>query len=102
MKLNKNEYWVYILQCVNNCYYTGYTIDLSKRYEAHLNGTASKYTRSFKPIKIAQYWKVTNKSIAMKLENRIKKLSRQNKNKIIDKPDLLPIFISELKCEFNI
>ncbi len=72
--MNKH-YWVYILYCENNCYYTGYTIDLKKRYEAHLNGTASKYTRSFKPLKIAQYWKVKNKSIAMQLENRIKKLS---------------------------
>jgi putative endonuclease len=87
--MNKKHYWVYILHCENNCYYTGYTTDLTKRYEAHLNGTASKYTRSFKPIKIAQYWEVTNKSIAMQLENRIKKLLRQDKEKIIDKPDLL-------------
>lgn len=84
-----NKYWVYILHCENNCFYTGYTKDLTKRYEAHLNGTASKYTRSFKPIKIAQCWKVTNKSIAMQLENRIKKLSRKNKERIIDKPTLL-------------
>jgi putative endonuclease len=86
--MNKN-YWVYILYCENNCYYTGYTTDLTKRYAAHANGTASKYTRSFKPIKIAQHWKVTSKSLAMKLEYRIKKLSRQNKEKIIDNPGLL-------------
>ncbi len=89
--MNKH-YWVYILYCENNCYYTGYTTDLTKRYEAHLEGTASKYTRSFKPLKIAQYWKVKNKSIAMQLENRIKKLSRQNKEKIINNPDLLHIY----------
>ena len=53
-KMNKN-YWIYILHCENNCYYIGYITDLTKRYEAHLNGTASKYTQSFKPIKIAQY-----------------------------------------------
>jgi putative endonuclease len=92
--LNKN-YWVYILHCENNCYYTGYTTDLTKRYKAHLNGTASKYTRSFKPIKIVQYWQVENKSIAMQLENYIKKLSRQDKEKIIDKPDLLPTVTKE-------
>ncbi len=92
--MNKN-YWVYILHCENNCYYTGYTTDLTKRYKAHLNGTASKYTRSFKPIKIVQYWQVENKSIAMQLENYIKKLSRQDKEKIIDKPDLLPTVTKE-------
>lgn len=30
--------------------HTGCTINLEKRYTAHLNGTASKYTRSFKPF----------------------------------------------------
>jgi len=88
-------YWVYILQCENNSYYTGYTTDLTKRYKAHLNGNASKYTRSFKPITIVQSWKITNKSMAMKLENRIKKLSRQNKEKIIANRDLLHTYFNE-------
>lgn len=88
-KSMNNRYWVYILYCENNCYYTGYTTNLTKRYAAHLNGTGSKYTRSFKPVKIAQSWQVETKSMAMQLEYGIKKLSRQNKEKIIDKPDLL-------------
>ncbi len=90
---NKKCYWVYILYCDNHCYYTGYTTDLTKRYEAHLNGSASKYTRSFKPIKIAQYWKIKNKSTAMRCEYAIKKLSRQNKEKMIVQPDLLNKFV---------
>jgi len=94
-EMTVKHYWVYILQCENNCYYTGYSTDLTKRYKAHLDGTASKYTRSFKPIKIAQHWKVTNKSMAMRLENRIKKLSRQNKEKIIDEPNLLYAFLED-------
>ena len=47
----ENRYWVYILLCNNNNYYTGYTTDLNKRYDAHLKGKGAKYTRSFKPIK---------------------------------------------------
>ena len=85
-------YWVYILYCVNNSYYTGYTIDLEKRYAAHMNGTASKYTRSFKPIKIAQSWKINgDKSLAMRLERRIKNLSHSEKEKIISSPDLMGV-----------
>lgn len=86
-------YWVYILLCENSCYYTGYTINLEKRYAAHLNGTASKYTRSFKPVRIAQSWKIAGeKSLAMKIEKHIKKLSRAEKEKIIKNPNLLYIF----------
>lgn len=85
-----NSLWVYILLCHNNTYYTGYTTNLDKRYASHLNGTASKYTRSFKPIKIAQSWIINgDKSLAMKIERHIKKLSRSQKERLISHPELL-------------
>lgn len=91
--MDNQFYWVYILLCCNNTYYTGYTTDLKKRYQSHLDGTSKcKYTRSFKPIRIAQCWKVDgDKALAMKLERSIKKLSRQDKEKIIASPNSLSI-----------
>ena len=77
------KYWVYILLCENGAYYTGYTNDLETRYQQHLAGTGAKYTRSFKPIKIAQSWEVADKSTAMKMEAQLKKLSRKEKEEII-------------------
>jgi putative endonuclease len=85
--MRNNSYWVYILLCSNNNYYTGYTNNLDKRYQAHLKGTASKYTRSFKPLKIAQSWEIAEgKSEAMRIEHYIKKLSRIEKEKLIKEP----------------
>ncbi len=85
----KDVFYVYILHCRNNSYYTGYTNNLEKRYQAHVNGTASKYTRSFPPIKIAQQWEFSDKSSAMKVEIYIKKLSRAQKEALILSPSLL-------------
>lgn len=83
-------YWVYILYCENHSLYTGYTNNLDKRFAAHCNGTASKYTRSFRPLGIAQSWEITGgKSLAMKIEKHIKGLSRAHKEKIIKNPDAL-------------
>tara|TARA_Y100000588_G_C13993212_1_gene812401 strand:+ start:545 stop:844 length:300 start_codon:yes stop_codon:yes gene_type:complete len=82
-------FWVYIIYCCNDSYYTGYTDDLIKRYQKHLRGSGSKYTRSFKPIHIAQCWEVNNKSQALKLEKQIKKLSKADKVKVILNPDCL-------------
>ena len=78
-------FWVYILLCENNSYYTGYTTDLDRRYQAHLDGTAKcKYTRSFRPVCIAQSWKIVGgKAQAMKVERYIKKLPRSEKEKLI-------------------
>ncbi|WP_040534624.1 GIY-YIG nuclease family protein [Legionella drancourtii] len=88
MTADKKHYWVYILLCSNNTYYTGYTNDLNKRYQSHVNGTGKcKYTRSFKPICIAQSWQINgNKAQAMKVERCIKKLSHSEKKKIIAEP----------------
>jgi putative endonuclease len=84
-------FWVYILHCKNDTYYTGYTNDIEKRYQSHLDGTSKcKYTMSFKPLRIAQCWKIDgSKSSAMKIEAYIKKLSRIEKEKIISDPELL-------------
>ena len=86
--MSEQYYWVYILHCNNDSYYTGYTNDLAKRYQAHVDGTGKcKYTRSFKPLRVAQSWKITgDKSLAMQMERAIKKLSRAEKDNIIADP----------------
>lgn len=89
------DYWIYILLCSNGSYYTGYTVDITKRYQAHLDGTACKYTRSFKPLKLVKSWKINGtKSLAMKVEARIKKLSRKQKEQLItsSKPDIIEYY----------
>lgn len=88
----ETTYWVYILQCSNQSYYTGYTDNLKKRFQDHLAGKGAKYTRSFKPISIAQSWEVKgDKSVAMRIERYIKKLSKAQKEQLVLNPysDLL-------------
>jgi putative endonuclease len=84
-------YWVYILHCENNSYYTGYTNDMKKRYLSRVNGTGKcKYTRSFKPLGIAQCWKIAgSKTLALQLERYIKQLPRSMKEKMIARPSML-------------
>ena len=88
---DKKSFYVYILHCEQNSYYTGYTTDLQRRFKEHLAGTAKcKYTRSFKPLSIAQCWVVNdNKSEAMKIERYIKTLNRKQKYHLICFPDSL-------------
>ncbi|KTD58091.1 nuclease [Legionella sainthelensi] len=91
--MSGSSYWVYMLLCENNSYYTGYTNNLGKRYQSHVDGTGGcKYTRSFKPLKIAQFWEITEGKLkAMKVERYIKKLSRRDKDKIVHNPNLLDV-----------
>ena len=81
--------WIYILECDNGNYYTGYTRDLAKRYQQHLNGKV-KYTRSFKPIRIAQCWQLLDEvGIALKIERFIKRQTRITKESLISSPEKL-------------
>ncbi len=86
--MSNETYWVYILLCDNQSYYTGYTDHLEKRYRSHVDGTGKcKYTRSFKPIAIAQSWIIYgDKALAMQTERAIKKLSRKEKTNLILNP----------------
>lgn len=97
----EQTYWVYILLCNNGNYYTGYTNNLDKRFQSHIDGTGRcKYTRSFKPIKIAQCWMIKDsKQLAMQLEKRIKCMSRCDKDTIISNPSSLSKDNRVLVCE---
>lgn len=78
------HYFVYILLTENNTYYCGYTDDVEKRFQKHCDGKAAKYTRANKPIKIVYTKEFSTKQEAMKEECRIKSLSRQDKEKLIN------------------
>lgn len=85
-----NYYWVYILECENGSFYTGYTNNLTKRFQSHMKGSRScKYTRSFKPIRIAQSWKIEGRALAMKMERFVKTLTHQEKENLILHPHFL-------------
>ena len=43
---------IYILKLENNKYYVGKTNNLEKRKEAHINGTASSWTKKYKPLSV--------------------------------------------------
>lgn len=78
------KYFTYILLTEQNTLYCGYTDDVEKRFQAHLEGKGAKYTRSHKPIKIVYQKEFETKSDAIKEERRIKKLSRFEKLKLIN------------------
>lgn len=63
--------------------YTGITNDLEKRLKAHASGKGAKYTRSRLPLKLVFQMQLKTKSEALKKEVEIKKLSREQKLKLI-------------------
>jgi putative endonuclease len=84
---NLNMTWsVYILECADKTLYTGITVDLARRLEEHnTSKLGAKYTKARRPVKIVYSKKCKNRSAAAKTESLIKKMSRQEKIKLIEK-----------------
>ena len=71
--------WVYVLRCADGSLYTGWTVDLERRLAAHGAGTASRYTRSRRPVELAASWPQPDRCAALREEARIKALPRSEK-----------------------
>ncbi len=82
MKPDKT-WFVYILRCADGTLYTGITNDLTRRCDQHNAGTASRYTRSRLPVVMVYQEVQATRSLALKRELAIKKLSRQQKELLI-------------------
>lgn len=80
-------YHIYILECSDKTFYTGITVDIERRIWEHNNSEkGAKYTKARRPVKLVFSKKFKNRSLASKEEYRIKKLSREEKKKLIKKP----------------
>jgi putative endonuclease len=88
---------VYIIRCGDDSLYTGIATDVARRFSEHqLGRIGSKYLRGRSPLELVFEQQVGDRSKASKIEHRIKKLSRVEKEKIVTHPSLLDDMILEI------
>ena len=75
--------YTYIVRCGDGTLYTGWTNNLEKRMEVHNSGNGAKYTRTRLPVELVYYEKFQTKEEAMSREWHIKKMSREQKMRLI-------------------
>lgn len=73
------RFFVYIVECADGTFYTGYTNDVDARVKKHNSGKGAKYTRNRLPARLHYFEECESKSAAMKREYAIKQLSRSQK-----------------------
>ena len=82
----KDSLWfVYLLRCVDGSLYTGITNDLGRRCAQHSRGTASRYTRSRLPVALVYHEPQESRSLALRREVAIKRLTRAEKESLVRK-----------------
>ena len=79
------RYYVYILLCTDNTYYTGVTNDLETRFLYHQNGqNPNSYTYHRRPVEIVFYTQFDNINQAIAFEKQLKGWSRAKKEAVIN------------------
>ena len=79
-------FYTYIVECSDGSFYCGYATDLDKRIAAHNSGKGAKYTKPRRPVKLLYFEQFESKQEAMSREWHIKRLSRKEKECLIQAP----------------
>lgn len=80
-------YFCYIVECADGSYYTGWTLDPSRREQQHNAGEGATYTRLHRPVHLVYIEEVSDRSSAMKREAAIKRMDHVRKQRLIHKAD---------------
>lgn len=74
---------VYIVRCVDDTLYTGWTTDVTRRVAQHNAGRGATYTKLHRPVVLVYQEDAPDRRAAMLRENAIKKLNRASKERLI-------------------
>ena len=80
--------YIYIVECADGTWYTGWTTDPARRVRTHNSGKGAKYTKPRRPVTLVYYESFETKQEAMSREYAIKRLSRKEKLLLVEKGGL--------------
>ena len=76
-------YHVYVLECADGTFYTGFTTDVERRVAEHDRGEGAKYTRGRTPVDLRHVETFESRGAALSREYEIKQLDRAGKAALI-------------------
>jgi len=75
-----SAYSVYLVRCRDGSLYTGIAIDVARRISEHEDGAkGAKYLRGRGPLELVYQQEIGDRSLASKIESRVKRLSKVEK-----------------------
>lgn len=79
-----------MLRCADDSLYTGIATDVERRVSEHVGGSrGAKYLKGRLPVTLVFRHEVEDRSVAQRLEYRIKRLAKVDKERLIRRPGLL-------------
>lgn len=91
---------IYLIRCKDDSLYTGIATDVGRRLKEHESGaTGAKYLRGRGPLQLIFEQVVGDRSLASKIEHRIKKMPRDRKADLATLPSVIESLAAELSVD---
>ena len=89
-----SDWYIYLIRCRDGSLYTGISTNVGRRFTEHQGkgNTGSKYLKGKGPLTLVFEKKVGSKSLALKVESKIKKLPKAMKERLTG----VPVYMEDL------
>ena len=80
-----SDWYLYLIRCRDSTLYTGISTDVDRRLAQHQGegNAGSRYLKGRGPLSLVFQEKLGSKSLALKVERKVKRMSKARKEKLI-------------------
>ncbi len=89
--------YLYLIRTADNALYTGITTDVARRYRQHQTGKGAKALRGKGELTLAFAAQVGDRSLALRIEYRIKQLTKRQKERLVTEREAFEALLSSLQ-----
>lgn len=90
-------WFLYLIRTANNSLYTGITTDVARRFVEHQNGKGAKSLRGKGVLSLAFSAQVGERSLALRVEYRIKQLTKRQKERLVAGEDSFEVLLENVQ-----
>lgn len=92
-------WFIYLIRTADNRLYTGITTDVARRFCQHQEGKGAKALRGRGRLELAFSHEVGEHSLALRLEYRIKQLTKRQKERLVAGDDSFETLLESLRSD---
>lgn len=85
------DWQLYVVRCADGSLYTGIATNVTRRFAAHQAGKGAKYLRGRGPLELVFHTAAGDRVAALRLEHRVKRLSKSEKERLVAGRRALPV-----------
>lgn len=85
---NEPSWWLYMVRMADGRLYTGISTDVARRFTQHVSGKGARALRGKGPLTLVWQQPVSSHSMALRLEYRLKRWRKADKEALIVTPAL--------------